>query len=169
MPFSLQPNKQWFIDIVKTLKIETMLDVGAGAGTYAEIFEENFPMVHREGIEAWSEYILKFDLYRKYAKLYNYDVRKHENFKFDIVIFGDVLEHMPKEDAVALWEKVSKQAKYALIAIPIIDYPQDDVDNNPYMRHVKDDWTHEEVLETFKCIDKFKTDEEVGSYFAVFN
>ena len=51
-------------------------------------------------------------------------MRLIDDFDYDLVIFGDVLEHMTEEDAVKLWNKVSKQARAAIIAIPIIQYPQ---------------------------------------------
>ena len=94
---------------------------------------------------------------------------KWDNWEYDLVMFGDVLEHMTKEDAIALWKKISKQAKYALISIPITHFHQPMVNGNPYEKHIKEDWTSEEVLESFPGIvikDEF---EITGTYLAKFD
>jgi cyclopropane fatty-acyl-phospholipid synthase-like methyltransferase len=168
MPISDQSNQSWVIEQLKSLELTSMLDVGAGAGTYAHIFAQHFPNVNRFAVEAWTPYINEFELQMLYTEVFNRDIRDHKYFTYDIVIFGDVLEHMTKEEALVVWGKVAKKAKYALISIPIIHYPQDEVHGNPFERHVKDDWTHEEVLETFPQITNFVTSDVVGSYLAVF-
>lgn len=168
MPISDQSNQSWVIDTLHKLELKSVLDVGAGAGTYAHIFAQHFPHVDRFAVEAWAPYITEFALSDIYTEVFNHDIRDHQYFNYDIVIFGDVLEHMTKEEALAVWDKVSKQASYALISIPIVHYPQDAVNGNPFEKHVKDDWTHEEVLATFPQIEQFKTSEIVGSYLAYF-
>jgi hypothetical protein len=75
---------------------------------------------------------------------------------------------MSKEDAVALWERVSKEAKYAIVSMPIIQFPQGHIHGNPYEKHVKDDWSHEEILETFGGIVAHQTFEVTGMYLAKF-
>ena len=168
MPISDQSNQPWVIETLQKLKLTSMLDVGAGAGTYAHIFAQHFPQVERFAVEAWTPYINEFELQRIYTEVFNHDIREHLYFTYDIVIFGDVLEHMTKEEALIVWGKVAKKAKYALISIPIVHYPQDDVHGNPFERHVKDDWSHEEVLATFPQITDFTTSTIVGSYLATF-
>ena len=168
MPVSDQSNQTWVIDVLKTLDIASMLDVGAGAGIYGQLFLDHLPNANRFAVEAWEPYIHEFELKEIYTEVFNHDIRDHEFFNYDIVIFGDVLEHMTKEEALTVWDKVSKQAKYALISIPIVHYPQDAVNGNPFEKHVKDDWTHEEVLATFPQIKTFVKSGVVGSYLAYF-
>jgi hypothetical protein len=90
------------------------------------------------------------------------------DFKFDLVILGDILEHMPMEDAVNLWSKIERDAKYALISIPIIHYPQGAVDDNPYEVHVEEDWTTEKVLQNFSNIVEYKEFQQTGVFIAKF-
>lgn len=168
MPVSDQSNQFWVIEQLKNLQLSSMLDVGAGAGTYAHVFAQHFPHVERFAVEAWEPYIHEFALKDVYTEVFNHDIRDHRYFNHDIVIFGDVLEHMTKEEALSVWDKVSKQAAYALISIPIVHYPQDAVNGNPFEEHVKDDWTHEEVLATFPQIKEFVTSDVVGCYLAIF-
>ena len=75
---------------------------------------------------------------------------------------------MTKEEAIELWDKVSKTARYAIISIPIIHYPQGHEHGNPYEEHVKDDWSSEEVLETFSNIKEYKEFDITGVYIARF-
>lgn len=168
MPYSNQLNQPWVIKQLRALNLTSMLDVGAGCGTYGHMFAKHFRNVERFAVEIWANYIDEYQLEQIYSKVLNHDIRDHTDFNYDLVIFGDVLEHMTKDEALLVWDKVSKQAKYALIAIPIIYMPQDAVDGNPFERHVKDDWTHEEVLETFPEITKSVTSYSVGSYLAKF-
>lgn len=168
MPFSDQTNQPWVINSLKPLGISSMLDVGAGWGTHGRAFSQYFPNVKRHAIEIWKPYIYEYDLFMFYSAIFNVDVRHHDDFNYDVVIFGDILEHLSKEDAVAVWEKVAAQAKYALIGIPIVHYPQGEHFGNPYEAHVKDDWTHDEVLETFSGITSHATSNIVGTYLAKF-
>jgi S-adenosylmethionine:diacylglycerol 3-amino-3-carboxypropyl transferase len=168
MPFSDQSNQPWLIEELQKLDLTSMLDVGPGAGTYGHMFFAHFPLSTRTAVEVWKTYIYNYDLFNVYQTIHLSDVRRHNDFNYDIVIFGDILEHMTKEDALKVWDKVSKQAKYAVISIPIVHYPQDAYEGNPYEIHVKDDWTHEEVLDTFTEIVKHKTSQIVGTYIADF-
>lgn len=168
MPFSDQSNQKWVVDTLSTLDITSMLDIGAGAGIYGKLFREHFPKAQREAVEAWEPYIAEYRLNDLYQVVHHTDVKNHSNFNFDIVIFGDVLEHMTKSEALEIWEKTAKSAKFALISIPIVHYPQDEVFNNPYEKHVKDDWSHDEVLSSFPQIKLHATSGVVGSYIAFF-
>jgi hypothetical protein len=120
-------------------------------------------------VEVWQPYIDQFDLVSRYDKLFAMDVRDMDNFAYDLVILGDILEHMSEEDAVSLWEKISKQAKHAMISIPIIHYHQDAINGNPYEVHVEEDWTMERVLEKFSHIIEHKKFEVTGTFIAEFN
>ena len=91
------------------------------------------------------------------------------NFKYDLVILGDILEHMSESDAVNLWSKISKEAKYAMISIPIVHYHQGAINENPYEVHVEEDWTVERVLEKFSHIVEHKKFEVTGTFIAEFN
>lgn len=134
--------------------VKRVLDIGTGWGTYYNKFGTvNQVLGHAEwiGVEAYQPYIDKFRLETKYHKIINQDARTIDYSglgEFDLVFAGDVLEHMTKEDAVKLVADLQKTCRSIIISIPIIHLPQD-ADANPYQEHVKDDWTHEEVMETF--------------------
>ncbi len=170
MGFSDPTNKPWTKEKIIELNPTTVLDVGAGQGVYLNLIREGLGAgVIVNAVEVWQEYINQFDLENKYDKLFAMDVRDLNNFAYDLIILGDVLEHMPEQAAVDLWEKISKQAKYAIISIPIIHYHQDAINGNPYEVHVEEDWNTERVLKTFKGIIEYKEFPVTGVFIAKFD
>jgi hypothetical protein len=168
MSGSSSEGKDLSIDWIKSMQPNNILDVGVGYGVYSRLIRDTELNVTIDGIEAWEPYIQAFDLNSIYDNLYNVDVRNWDNFNYDLVILGDVLEHMTKDEAIAIWDKVSKSAKYAIISIPIIHYPQNEPGGNPYQEHIKEDWSTEEVLETFSNIVEHKSYSVVGVFLAKF-
>lgn len=155
MPISATEGKKDTAEWIKKIQPKTILDVGAGIGTYANLFNyEQIPYERLDAIEAWPEYIEDYGLNWKYTSIFNVDAREFSDWDYDLVIFGDVLEHMPKEDAIAMWNACSIKASYAIISIPIVHSPQGHVHGNPFEEHVKDNWSSLEVLETFPHIYK---------------
>jgi len=161
-------SRPWSINKILSTNPEVVLDVGAGSGTYHDALKDSGYTGHIDALEIWQPYVNKFGLEKKYRKVYTEDVRMFSDFNYDVVIFGDILEHMTKEQALSVWDKVSSQANYALIAIPIIHYHQGELDGNPYEEHVKDDWSHNEVLSSFTNIIDDWQGEVVGAYWADF-
>lgn len=170
VPASNPETKPWIAEQILHIKPKTVLDVGAGKGLYLNLLydvlgKEN---VHVTAVEVWEDYIKFFMLKMRYNVLIKEDVRKMDDFSYDLVILGDILEHMSKEDAVALWDKVSTQAKYAVIAIPIIHHPQEAINDNPYEIHVKEDWSTQEVLDSFHGIVDHAEFSVCGAFLAKF-
>ena len=52
-----------------------------------------------------------------------------------------------------------------MISIPIVDFPQEMVEGNPFEEHVNDNWSHEKVLESFPNIISAFIHEFIGVYF----
>lgn len=170
MPTSNPENKLWAIRKIKSISPNTILDVGVGQGDYLELIRSYLPHnILIDGIEAWEPYVGKFKLDERYNNLFVKDVREFENFDYDLVIFGDVLEHMPEKDAIEVWNKMSKQARYAIISIPIIHHPQGVYEGNPFEIHHEEDWTTERVLEKFSGIVEHKEFQVTGTFIAKFD
>lgn len=129
--------------------INSILDIGAGSGTYYKLLSTIKPFKW-SAIEAWKSYIEEFNLKKMYDIVYNEDVRNFEwRENYDLVIAGDVLEHMNKADAEILVEKILNHADTLIISIPITHMPQEAINDNPFEFHVKDNWTHQEVQSTW--------------------
>jgi hypothetical protein len=82
-----------------------------------------------------------------------------------VVILGDVIEHMSRDEALAVWDRCAAAAQRAVyLSIPIVHYPQHEIEDNPYEVHVEEDWSHATVIETFAGIGAFELGSEVGVY-----
>ena len=150
------------------LPIESILDVGVGEGTYSDILSPYLENTTWSGIEVWKPYITKYNLGNKYQILINQDVRQinfAEGPSYDIALFGDILEHMTKEEAQNLIKTVIPKTHLIMISIPIVHFPQDIVGGNPFEQHIKDNWSHEEVLESFPNIISAFIHNFIGVYF----
>ncbi|MEI6557411.1 MAG: class I SAM-dependent methyltransferase [Rhodospirillaceae bacterium] len=155
MAGSVVHGKVYTAEVLKPLfeagLIRRVVDVGAGGGTYVKLLAPVAPGVYWIAVEAWTPYIADYALDRQYHEVINQDVREIEFAPSapDLVLFGDILEHMTQEQALAVVGKALASAPYVMISIPIIDYPQHELEGNPFQRHVKEDWSHSEVCASF--------------------
>ncbi len=176
MPYSDPTNKPWTLQKIEELIPNFVLDVGAGAGVYGRLIREQIAgfnpnigsMKRLDAIEVWEPYISRFNLESIYDSVIRADVREWNDFSYDLVIFGDILEHMSKADAVKVWDKVRKQARAAIISIPIVHYPQGEAEGNPYEVHVEDHWTTQDILDTFDGITEHIEFDVTGVFLAKF-
>jgi hypothetical protein len=160
-------NKEWVSSVISQLPVTSALDCGAGWGIYGKMLRQLKPDIEKlDAIEVWQPNIEKYNLNDIYDNVFNNDIRTHSDYNYDLVIFGDVLEHMTRLEAITLWEWVRNHARYIVLSLPIIPFPQHDVEDNPYEVHVTEDWTHEQVMLSFSGIVHYKTFSVVGAYFA---
>lgn len=163
MPYSSESGKAYIKNIVGRVRRERMLDIGCGSGTYAKMF----PDADWTGVEVWEPYIEQFNLDALYGKLIVADAR-HVTFahlgRFDVAFLGDVLEHMEKDEAQSLLERVRAIADTVIVSIPIGHYPQDAYNGNPHEKHVTDNWTDAEFRETFGEPTVGYVEKEIGVY-----
>ena len=145
MPTSDAEGKDWSLDWFRYHLPNTVCDVGPGEGTYAKLFRPVHEGVWWTGIEIHKPYIRKYGLKNTakrtgmYDEVHNLDAREAPDHLYyrDAVLLGDVLEHMPREDAVALLERiVAAGAWNILVSVPIVDSPQGEVDGNPHEAHL---------------------------------
>ncbi|MER7908288.1 class I SAM-dependent methyltransferase [Streptomyces sp. NPDC096068] len=144
MPTSIAEGKDWSLERFERHKPDTVTDVGPGEGTYAKLFRPVHHGVWWTGIEIHKPYAAKYKLRSTktramYDELHVEDARESEVHLFyrDLVIFGDVLEHMPREDAADLLVKAEAAGCWhILVSLPIVEAPQGEVDGNPHEAHV---------------------------------
>lgn len=157
MPFSSKTGKHeigtWFAQNADS--VNRILDVGAGSGTYPKLIKTDFNCCTSAswvGVEAWEPYISQYKLPELYDNIIHSDIRVIDwgaIGTFDVAIAGDILEHMTKEEAIKLVDDLLRISTILIISIPIVYMPQDAYKGNPYEIHVKPDWSHEEVMETW--------------------
>lgn len=156
MPTSAFWGKDQIVDWVSRYhtNIQRVLDIGVGCGTYSDIIRSAGLCHHSEwvGVEVWQPYITQYRLPEKYDVIINKDVREihwPSMGWFQVTFAGDVLEHMTKPEAQTLVENLLKCSEIMIMSVPIVYWPQDEHEGNPYERHVKPDWSHQEVFDTW--------------------
>jgi predicted TPR repeat methyltransferase len=157
MPTSSKLGKKEIVEWINEnkLSIHRILDLGIGSGTYSKLLSKNNLRegMYLVGVEAWKPYISQYKLEEMYDVVVNEDVRSVDwklLGNFDVVFAGDILEHMTKEDAVNVVSELLKYSKTIIMSIPIVYMPQDEYEGNPFEIHVKPDWSHDEVVDTWK-------------------
>jgi len=112
MPRSTGYFKNETIDYIvkKYNKNSKILDVGAGVGTYSDLLRPK-GFINIDCVEAFEQYVIDYKLNEKYNNVYICDVTKiNINFDdYDLIIFGDVLEHIDVESAKNLLNKLLHQ------------------------------------------------------------
>ena len=155
MPTSDAEGKDWSLERFKRVQPKTVCDVGPGEGTYAKLFRPAHHGVWWTAIEIHKPYIRKYGLKntakRKdmYDEVHNLDAREAPDHLFhrDLVIFGDVLEHMPREDAVALLHRAEQAGCWnILVSLPIVESEQGEVDGNPHEAHLHQ-WDADDMVQ----------------------
>ncbi len=167
MPLSSAEGKDWTRERIARLADAgplTVLDIGPGVGTYAKLLAD-LPIEQMIGLEVWEPYVATYRLADRYDRLVIGDVRTTPLPPADVVILGDVVEHMTRAEGLDVWARSAAAAARAVyLSIPVVHYPQDEIEGNPYEVHVEEDWTHDEVLASFAGIGEFWLGTEVGVY-----
>ena len=178
MPFSLRENNGDVIDFVKRNTIKTILDVGPGFGSYARIIRDD-PACRRivgriVGVEIYEPYIEEYHLNRIYDRVLNYDIREVAirgdliTDDFDLIIFGDVLEHMTQKDSLYVWRWASEHATWGMISVPVIHWPQQGTEN-PYEEHIQDHLHTEDILRDYGPFEEWHEYEATATFFRRFD
>ena len=152
----------------EAMPFRDIFDVGVGEGTYHKWLAGELPGASWTGIEVWPPYFDEFDLSNRYSRMVLGDIRTFDHRtlpELDLTIFGDVLEHMAKADAQTIVNQYLALCGVLLISIPVVPAPQGEVYGNPYEVHVKDDWSHDEVLASFPAIHAGLVHQNIGVYF----
>lgn len=149
MPGSAAEGKHLIKDFIVRNNLRTILDIGPGEGTYYELLKD-VPDIRLEGIEVWAPYVTQFNLQDKYNRIYIGDAY-YFDFEalgyFDMVLLGDVVEHLPHEQGVILINKAAYQSKYVMVSLPIINYPQGtSFDGNWFEAHLEQ-YSNERITE----------------------
>lgn len=144
-----------------------VLDVGPGHGKAAVLLREYLrPSVQVvDAVEAWEPYVGLFGLTRLYGRVYVGDVTSEywklgsltvdargQLGQYDVVLLGDVIEHIPMEPALALLHRIPGRV--------VICTPVDYFDNDPRHEHPPTEahvshWTEQtwETVGAFRSVE----------------
>lgn len=147
MPFSDAEGKPWSLDRVKAYDPSSVLDIGPGQGTYSMLMRQHTDQwCTWDAVEIWEAYVAQFNLTAKYNDVRIADVRDLEamDFAYDLVIFGDVLEHMYVREAVSVINTAKVHAGAILVSLPIVESIQGAYEGNVHETHHAQ-WQYEEM------------------------
>ena len=101
-----------------------------------------------DAVEAWQPNIHYHNLAEKYRHVYGVEMEKSAYHWYDLIIFGDVIEHMDVPTAQRVLKYAYTRCKDMIIGIPY-RWRQDALYGNPYERHIQDDLTDEVFQERY--------------------
>ena len=145
------------MDLITMLDPRSVLDVGTGFGKYGILCREylelwdgrqeysNFKR-RIDGVEAYGPYITELHKYA-YDNVYVDDVRDlvdKLDFRYDLVLLIDVLEHFKKGEGELLLEKLLARNLGILISTPKNPSEQKNAFGNDYEIH-KSTWTRKDI------------------------
>ena len=138
MPHSATTFDSILQDHVRNIKPTSILDVGAGAGKNGKLIRNLGYTGNLECIEPTSSYITDFNLKSVYDTVHHTDLKTfidtQYKFQYDLVIFGDVLEHLFRSTVIDYLDYFLYKSKWIIIIWPT-NMPQDDWGNNKYEIH----------------------------------
>lgn len=130
-------------------KNSTCLDVGACDGKWVKLLGDHLTM---DAVEIFWPNICQHNLRELYRNVYAGDIADYEYEFYDLIIFGDVLEHMPVEKARKVLAYASGRSTEIIIGVPFL-YKQGEIYGNIYERHIQDDLTAEIFAERYPGYD----------------
>ena len=152
MPISMALGKPLIGAVLARLSARGLarrvVDMGPGAGTYADLFRALTPEATWCAVEAWGPYVEKYGLRDKYDEIIIADIRYLDFVKLgpsDVALFGDILEHMSVAEARDVLAHAAMKSRFMALSIPIGHWPQDEIEGNPFEKHVEDNLSHSEI------------------------
>lgn len=142
-------------------KNATILDVGPGCGTYYDLLKDYFTTF--DGVEVFKLNIEKYNLKNKYRNIYNKDIKDFKFKYYDIIIIGDVLEHLTIEEAQKVLSYCEKRCKQLIVAVPYM-LPQEAIEGNIYEIHKQPDLTKENMQKRYPSLKFLIGNSDYGYY-----
>ncbi len=140
MPYSSFIFDNAITEIIKLVQPKTLLDLGAGAGKYGSIAKEISPSIKTTAVEVEKDYIEKFNLSSLYDRVWNIPVSdiiqpKYFDSNFDVIMVGDILEHLKKSEGVDLLNFLIYRCRWIIVEFPH-RYLQNAVDGYSSEAHI---------------------------------
>ena len=162
MPYSTRVFDSDVVQLVRQLAPERVLDIGAGAGKWGQILRRMVGEI--DAVEIHEPYVGRFQLRRFYGSVYIQDAADCDVSGYNLVILGDVLEHMTVADARALLDRCEAARVGVLVLVPFL-LPQGASHGNEHERHLQPDLTHELFMERYPGFDTIKRNFRFGLYY----
>lgn len=137
---------------------EKILDVGFGGGVYGKILKA-FYYENIDGVDVWGENINEMGLNFIYDNIFIENVLDFEFDYYDLIIMGDVLEHMSLEDSKTLLNRfINGKTSKLFIQVPYMYENHEAWQGNPYEVHIQDEINEEYMEREFPFLELLKID-----------
>ena len=139
---------------------DTCLDVGACDGKWGRALCDWLAV---DAVEVWEPNVNVHNLREIYRDVYVQDIRDMTYEWYDLIIFGDVIEHLTPDEARAVIEYARPRCSDMIIAVPW-RYVQGAIYGNPYEIHKQDDLTPAIFAERYKGMKELLMFDTYGYY-----
>lgn len=146
MPGSEKKGKQLIKDWIKTKKVKTILDVGAGSCTYPKLLGDRYKYT---AVEIWAPYAEEFSYIDYYDEVIIGDLQHLRLPITDCIIYGDVIEHINKQEAWDMLDFAVYNFNHVILSIPIGKYDSIIRNGNIYEAHLST-WDFEEIDKSYE-------------------
>jgi len=160
MPLSIWLGMEDCLQTIVTRRPSAVLDAGIGFGLWGHLLRQYLDVwsgrIHKDqwktridGIEIDAARVQTHAEYL-YSHIYIGDIRevvprRAKNTSYDVILFGDVLEHLPKEDALALLRCSTNLARQLVVVrIPLGDGWREEGREPP--DHHRSRWTLDDFM-----------------------
>ena len=137
-----------------------ILDVGACDGKWWKLLGPFYTM---DAVEIFEPNIINSNLRAKYRNVFNCDILDLKYDFYDVVIFGDVIEHMTVENAQKVLEYAKKHSKLVVVGVPFM-WKQAEQYGNKWELHIQDDLTNERFMDLYPGFELFMNESYYGWY-----
>ncbi len=139
----------------------TILDVGAGCGNYYNLLHDYFKNI--DAVEVFRPNIDNYELEKKYREVYNSNIKDFKYSDYDIIIFGDIIEHLTVKEAQKVLKYAYSKCNEMIVAVPYMCV-QGEYGGNIYEIHKQNDLTKENMLERYPMLKLLYADDIYGYY-----
>lgn len=137
-------------------KNKSVLDLGCGHGFYKKLLGEYFTGPWH-AVEIWQPYIEEYDLKNLYDRVFNENLLEFNFDYYDIIIMGDVLEHLTREDGSKIIKELKDKCEELFVVVPY-NLPQSTVFGNVYETHLQEDLNDEIMAEYYSDLELVSVD-----------
>jgi hypothetical protein len=132
---------------------KTAIDFGAGKGKHGKILRELFPDIKMGAVEVFEPNMIGYEYI--YDDTYNnnlLDWLERNNKRYDLAVFGDVIEHLPIQHVYYALYMAHKWFNNIIINVPLRNIDQGVVDGNIYERHLS--YLRENSFDIYNVVEK---------------
>lgn len=142
-----------------------ILDVGPGVGTYAKLLPD---YKNIDCVEIYKPYIKQYNLKSLYKNVFNKNILDFDFEYYDIIIMGDIMEHLSISDSQKLFEKILPKCKDIIVNVPYLaDFnhlKKEANEPNEHNFHIQVDLTPDNMKQRYPYLKKLWYNNRIGVY-----